>query len=232
MSFYIFTSGTTAYANEVMDNFYHVADGDRLPLGGQSLTSTDSAYDIGSSSTTWSNAFINTINCTNLEITGSVTSTKTWNIMAYSELDDTATAIEFTGLSGDIDKEYFIQMNVYPTESITTYTYVIFNGDSATNYCIQTNIHRLTLTSIRLVNSNLNSYSVPSFFNVNVYARSGGVRGVLANRTMPTSGNPEVYTIFYGGVWNNTDDEITSIKFYINTGSFGTNTSIYLWAKC
>jgi len=62
MAFIELENSTTADATDINNNFYHVAQGDRLPMGGDLLISTDSVYDLGSSSATWNNVFCDTLN--------------------------------------------------------------------------------------------------------------------------------------------------------------------------
>lgn len=52
-SFTILANSTTANANDVMNNFYHVRRGDLLPLGGTSMAPTTGALDVGNASFSW-----------------------------------------------------------------------------------------------------------------------------------------------------------------------------------
>ena len=53
MSFTIFENSKVANATEFKENFYEIAKGSYLPRSGVSLTATDSANDMGSSSFAW-----------------------------------------------------------------------------------------------------------------------------------------------------------------------------------
>jgi hypothetical protein len=64
MSFTPFVNSTTAYAEELNENWRHIAHGGihaRLPRDGASLTAADATYDLGSSTATWKSLFCNTL---------------------------------------------------------------------------------------------------------------------------------------------------------------------------
>lgn len=61
MAWTVLTNSTTADADEVMDNYYYIRQGDLMPLGGANMTSTDAAYDLGSSTYAWDNGHIETL---------------------------------------------------------------------------------------------------------------------------------------------------------------------------
>ena len=103
MAFIELENSTTADATDINNNFYHVAQGSVLPMGGVDLDYTDSVYDLGSSSATW-----NYLKCLNIN---------TNNVEGYagyliSEVTLTATAssIEFTGLN---EENKFVKIIAY-----------------------------------------------------------------------------------------------------------------------
>lgn len=61
MTWVTLVDGTTADADELMSNLYHVGMDDLLPRGGSAFNATSSTYDIGSSAYRWNRAYINEI---------------------------------------------------------------------------------------------------------------------------------------------------------------------------
>lgn len=61
MTWVTLVDGTTADADEVMNNFYHVAQGDVLPRGGSTFAATSGTYDLGSTSYMWRRLYANEI---------------------------------------------------------------------------------------------------------------------------------------------------------------------------
>lgn len=64
MSFTIITNSTTISATELNNNFYHIGQGDLLPMGGVSLTAETSQHDLGSSGNRWRSIYVNEIEST------------------------------------------------------------------------------------------------------------------------------------------------------------------------
>lgn len=58
-------NGTTNTAVELLDNFYHVAQGDLLPLGGPDMEPTTNSFDIGDQSARWNNVYADNLNINN-----------------------------------------------------------------------------------------------------------------------------------------------------------------------
>ena len=220
MAFTTFVSGTAADADEVTANFYHIAQGDRLPRGGTSLDPTDSVYNIGATATTWANLYADTVNCTSIEITGNITSDLMPYVIQEYEINSVNTQssnIFFTGLHGDIDGEY--QINIFAV-ALTTYTSVriYFNNDTSYSYYMQ----NVTMTTI----FDANSYSCSSMV-INLQAKSGKTRMALIKYAY-TQTNTASWKMFCGS-WVNTTDELTSITINNGYGNFITGTSIQIW---
>lgn len=123
MSFTVFTDGTLADANEVMDNFYWICNGDRLPRGGAGLDPTNGAYDIGSSVYYWS-----TVYCDALDYSGTLTSDTMWLLLSDLVMTTGSIRLEVSGLNGDLEDLYKISYIGADT------LLVIFNGDSSAAY--------------------------------------------------------------------------------------------------
>ena len=107
MSFNILANSYTAWANQINDNFYHIAQGDRIPRGGNSLTATDAAYDLGSSTGAWNNLFCNTLNINNPLAPASTPSAVTVSRLGYSwNLIDEVYAESVAAGSPGLDRNY------------------------------------------------------------------------------------------------------------------------------
>lgn len=61
MTWVSLVDGITADADELMENFYHVARGDTLPRSADTFVATSSAYDLGSSAYRWNKIYLNEI---------------------------------------------------------------------------------------------------------------------------------------------------------------------------
>jgi hypothetical protein len=124
--FTIFEQSTTAYAEEINDNFYHIAQGNLLPRSGVSLTTIDSTYDLGSSICNWNNLFCNTLNI----YSAVYSDNRLWQLLKTTILTVTASTIDIlpAGFSGDNYEEIKISGNLYLTGS----TIYLYFGDSLT----------------------------------------------------------------------------------------------------
>jgi hypothetical protein len=143
MSYYIFTSGTNANAEQVMDTFRAVWQGDRLPFitnGSGTLTANDGVYSLGQSTAAWYNVIAQKIICS--EITGTAyagTITANCNLTIKSEITLTATAssIEISGIKGSewevIDIVCYLPTQAVSGASVLGIIYI--NNDlTTTNY--------------------------------------------------------------------------------------------------
>lgn len=61
MTWVTLVDGVTADADELMTDFYHVAQGDLLPRVSGSFVATSGAYDLGSSAYRWNKLYVNEI---------------------------------------------------------------------------------------------------------------------------------------------------------------------------
>ncbi len=227
---------TTTDAPTVNENFNVISGGDRLPMSsvGVSFTTTDSAYDVGADATRW-----NELYCDNVNIAGSITTAdkSLWGLIGETTLTDTATSIEFTGLDGDVTTTFMIHSNIVSVSDGVYYCYLIINGDSAANYGIQQlRAENATATASRGQGSAINIYSHltsgSGSARLSIHAKSGHERTILINKS-GYSNSTTVYDIESNAyIWNNTADNITSLKIYISPGSaMNTNTNIQLWGR-
>ena len=210
MAFTTFVSGTAADADEVMANFYHIAQGDRLPRGGTSLDPTNSVYNIGATATTWAGLHCVNFDCTNIEITGSITSDSVKHVLISSTVTNTS-SIEITGLQGDSEKEYFVELDFTFVNTLITVTMnLIFNQDSSASYGFNgPSISSTDASSIYFFDHFSTSFP-PFHCTFDIMAKSGYPRMMLIHSSRSPA---TTFMGRYTGVWNNTSDELTSIKF-------------------
>ena len=235
MPFTTFTKNTTISAAEITGNFDHIGAGDMLPRGGTSLSPTTGVYNLGSDSFKWNDIF-----ATNLNITGELS--QCINLIAETTLSATASNIEFTGLNGDTDVIYFLRTFIHAATTTNYIIYsLIFNGDSATNYGIQTLAGRnVTPSANRGTGQNYIEYNITGYDTITsieawnetiIYAKTGNERLTIDEHSW--GGGTLISDIaLYGGIWNNTTATITSIKIYGSAvNAMGAGTNIQLWAK-
>lgn len=232
MSYKIFSSSLTAYAEEVMDDYYWVGQGDRLPMSDSDMSLTsDKSLNIGSATHVWKKLYSE-----NLYVDSSITSNIIIRHIASVNLSASALSIEFTGLTGN-DKDYAISIYTMAQNTAsavgTLSVDLIFNGDSASNYNeSRINLKRdgtLDITSTSgETHIKVCDFSGPkrnNYFYGRIYSKTGTNRVVkgLSESSEDDAGATRAFKV---GTWSNTSDEITSIKF---NGSFDTETRISIW---
>ena len=108
--FTVFETNTTMIAGELMNNFYHCAQGDYLPLDTVNadipLSPIGDTYNLGSSTAAWDTLHAKKI------ITDNIKGIGLWHKLVDYELEDTTFSFDLTGFDGDNEKEYLIIMNV------------------------------------------------------------------------------------------------------------------------
>jgi hypothetical protein len=226
--FTIFQNSTTAYANQVNDNFYHFADGNLIPRGGVSLTATDSVYDLGSSTYRWKTTYINSVNLVN-DLHPAM------NLISEVTLTVTSSVIDITGLNGEADEIYEIIFNGigYATET----AYMFPNADSQTNnYGYQYFMATSTAIVAARSMSNLGIYVGRYLYETITTKFSKSYLRIYSNNNIKLILNTEARQIGnsyignmvkWGFIWNNSAT-LTSFKF---TGYFDPGTNVQIWAK-
>jgi len=244
MSFYIFTAGSIADADQFMDNLYHTRQGDILPRGGQSLTATDAVYDIGSEDFKWDDVF-----CNNLYVSGSISTNDgtLWGLVGETIITTTSSSIEFTGLNAN-----YYRMEIYYTDINTASSLRMYiNGDSASNYGYQeaygiiisgvgSSIASSRTSSVSYIESvattrDATTTVTDSFSVIYFDATLNQIRTIIKNE----GGNgyyiggayagPVIYKTF---LWNNSIDTITSLKFVSSeSNNIGSGTTIRIWGR-
>jgi hypothetical protein len=236
MSFSVF-SVTTDDVEKVMDNFYWIYSGDRLPYSATaagSLAVSDNTIDLGSSAARWRNIHANTT----IVNSGTMTAPYLWSLKTSVTLSATASAIEFSGLNGDEYEPMLIRF-YFPTGTSTSdYHHIYLNNDSATSY-----MHYQVLWVAGSAGPQVNTFTSmrygpsawPSFFEFLLYSKTGkerishfeGISGSTASISI------RGYDVWY--VWNNTVNTLTSIKFILYDASdsgiinYAPGTRISIW---
>lgn len=170
--------------------------------------------------------------------TGQSTATEKWTFSDFNSSDDSmwkviyssegVTAVSsftITGLNGNIDKEYMIEMR--GTNASNDIIQIVFNGDlTETNYTTM-------LSGITNVNYPIIGffYSVSGYFNCRISARTGTVRTWNSLTSMSTSLTAMSDARFYGGLWSNTTDNITSITIYTDSLTTMNVYDVTIWAR-
>jgi len=145
MAWTTLVNSTTIDAPSVNNNFYHVALGSILPLGGSGMEATTGVYDIGSSTYRWNNIYATNVNLSgsmtvsgnvtvnNLTVSGTLTvsGNQFWRVLAIAEITSATDTIEFTGLSNG---QYMFYAYSYKTITVSNDCFMTFNGDTGSSY--------------------------------------------------------------------------------------------------
>mgnify|MGYP007100098165 CR=1 FL=1 len=228
MSYYVFTSTSLGNADEVMENFLHIYNGDRLPYtatASGTITATDNTVDLGSSVARW-----RTLYCGNIITTlGAITAPYMWILKTQVVLSSTASSIEFTGLNGD--NADYMQISISSPQSYTAGTYYLgyLNNDSATNYYNLRIIFQGTTDSVEgSATAWLMQQSLGDGLGTLMLATKTGKQ-----RTCFYSLISHPQAKIGSSSWSNTSSTITSFKLVAagtTTAIFRTGTSIKIWS--
>jgi hypothetical protein len=231
MAFTILANGNPTDAQEINNNFYHIASGSRIPMGGVSLAATTLAYDLGTTTAYWNNLFVNNIYANSI-----TTANKSlWTLVSEVTLTATASSIEFTGLNGDTAIEYNIL--AYIDCPNAGYADLYLNNDSATaNYGNQMLVGQSTTVSA-IRNIIASGWRLGNFYDgltgfgvLNLKSKTNGLRMGICNFMNITS--TVVQIIFnYAYVWNNTTSTVSSLKIVNPVNYFNPNTHIEIWSR-
>jgi len=230
--YFILINSTTADASDVNDNFYHIAQGSRLPMGGQSLSSTDGVYDLGSDSYRW-----NTLYCNNIDFDGTANG-NLW-VKVHEETVENVSDLEITGLNGDTDEMYLLY--AYATDDPAHTHVMTFNGDSTSNKGLQNlkviggsasgtaQANRSVFDFLGVQSSGLTT-TVVGFSKSIIYAKTGAER-TLFTQYGSASGDSvgNGFTSLFQ-CWADATTTITSIKLGIFSNTF-TSLHVILFKK-
>jgi len=242
MAFTIFAAHTMSDANELVDNFYYCFKSDRLPRENANLETTTGSLDIGSATYRWNNIY-----CTTLNVSGNLNTNSLWNLEGRIEITSTSSSITISGLNGDIQKKYYIDI-LFKDISASTTLNLFLSGDSSASYGYQKiSVQNTTRTSTRDVSETYitacNSTRIATttatrnFSRILIYAETGFERTAMINELNSyenrTTGAPYLNCFnFSNYVWSNTSSTITSLVFESSVANqIGTGTVILLWSK-
>jgi hypothetical protein len=191
MAFHVLINSTTADASDVNENFYHIRQGSVLPVGGSSLSYTNSVYDLGSSSYKWKDFYANNIYTDDIYVSGAGNNGSLFRKIYSEILSATSTRIEITGLNGDNDNEYmlFIKHVWASATNIYSGAALFLNGNSA-GTCNLRVWRSLTTASISF-NTADNNFKIGTFINYGaaqstccmghwlIYGQSGNIKMIM-----------------------------------------------------
>ena len=239
MTWHKIQNSLTADASDMNDNFGHLVSGSIEPYSsaGVSFISTDSSYDLGTTTTRYNNYYGNQIFLQNNLDLG------TFYLISENILSSQTSSIEITGLNGDSVNYYNIIIYTVSEQTTASRLDAILNGDSNTNYA-----HRFitgngagiaqggsnSLSEIRMITLNraTSTANPVALCSAIINTKTGNERLVnkknttACNNTYCSGINSECF------IWNNTSDTITSIKFYTSGGEpLNAGTVIQLWSR-
>lgn len=242
MAFSIFTSGASD-ADAVNANFYHIAQGTRLPRGGTSLDPTTGIYDVGSGTYKWNSFFVNSLSCANLNITGSFTSNQGFIVeQNFNCMTNEERLRNFViNLSGADNVDYYL-LHLYELHSTTSCVWQLYlNGDSDTaNYAAQNTIIKNVATTITIANVTGTITALPLAYNVTTTSFNYGYHKIIIK---PETENSKLVIVnsnylsrssnlresAYRVVsWDNTSDTLSSLVFAITPWTTGISSNINL----
>jgi len=235
--FTIFKTGQVIDPNEMNDNFTHVAVGP--PRAGVSLTATTGVYDVGSPAYPWKS-----FDYDNARITDSIDNCMEVVASYYIDSVNTATArIDFSGLNGDTDELYEIEVNINCT-NIGAAFFIQVSYDSSPSY-FSLGMYAETAAAISITQAfsqgfiiGANAINTPTNTSVSngyaiLYAKTGRRR--LLNGFFGRNNDKN----FAGALekryelWSNTASTLTSLTFLASTTTalFLTGSSITIYRR-
>jgi len=217
--------GATGTADIINNNFQYIGDGTRLPMIGNSLTSTDSVLDLGSDTYRFGKTYLGDID----NIDGLNNS---WYYLTGA-IDVTGSSYKFTGLNGDADIMYKILIAFNPNAA--GWRTFLINDDITTVYGDQ------LLEGEGVVDGDRNGSIAGikygdgagvndiSYAHILLYAKTGYPRTIITE-ILSRSKNATTGSIHVNSaIWNNTTDTITSLNFLGLSAQ--TISSIRIWAR-
>jgi hypothetical protein len=162
-----------------------------------------------------------------------------WEKIYETTLSSSATTLTISNLTGDTDDEYILIFRVKNNHSGVCNYNLTFNNDTGSNYGFQyvrgigtteEALRGTGITSIAIATVSTQNYI--SFSKSLIYAKSGYERTVILHRMNSINGKTVTIRDFYGGVWSNTANEITSIEITASqSNGIGADTYISLYKK-
>lgn len=159
-----------------------------------------------------------------------------WALIYDNTVGSAVSDVTATGLDGDTDEVYKIQMYVVSAASGASFD-IQPNGDSGANYWYQYILgagSSVTAGQDTAYTRILGTFAAASGdaaqANVTLYAKSGSKRVADSLGDRGSGSNAQMMTANTG--WNNTGDNITSLKFISNvSGAIGAGSRFMIWKK-
>lgn len=142
-------------------------------------------------------------------------------------------SVEFDGLNGDEDGIYIIEVtgSVVYLGSVDSYLIVQFNGDTGSNYgseehlAYDGNNHNLTQYSNCVIGRSSHSLTTQVRSKTEFNVKTGSTRDYFT--TTKLKNNTHRLAGYWGGEWNNTVDNITSISIKTTSNTFSGTITLY-----
>jgi len=209
MAWTTFVNSTTADADEVNDNFYHIRQGNLLPMGNASMEYTTSAYDLGSSTYTWDTLHVDTGIIDNLYMENHIyMNTSTAQIKVGS--DNIAGFIEDTTSALYVTRKLAILLT---GATIGSVAHGIANA--------MTNRNIISINPISTIAPNNPYHSSPAASND---CRFAGIQNITFS--IGTAGFTAAAHVIHGISYDDTNIYVQRSGYYLNTGA-----SFYLYVS-
>lgn len=230
-----FLKGDYIIATEMMDNFYHIGQGNWLPRGGVDLEATTSVYNLGSSDNKWDNVYCKSLDFNGTNVKNAIC------IVTETTITSATTSIEFTNLNSDDGKGfYFFSMDLVHANTATS-IYLHLNRDTATNYSYEyVRYQGLTLTMGTgtsdglVIGEALTGITATSLYSkIDLFLQGRAVasgRGCISHHIKCVDEEYIYGMADYFSHWNDLTTTLTSIILTTDvTGFFLSGTVIKLW---
>lgn len=232
MTFRIIQHSTTCDASDVMDNFYHIAQGSVTPNVRPDLDPTDSTYDLGSSSYKWDNLYVSSIGNATIDSNGT-----TWELITKTSPNSATSRIEFTGIdSGEDEKDVFMNYFIITGTSTAQTVEMYFNGNSGGGFLVQY-MQVDDTTMVRTQGAFLFTNTAPTTTALysNGIARimmNEGYDKIMHNQCVAGAGENRAQRVYVGsGTYRLTrEDTITSIQI-VSSSNMQPGSYISLWRR-
>jgi hypothetical protein len=233
MSFTICKSGYTISSTDIMNNFYHVGQGNFLPMGGSSLDNTSGVYNIGDAFHIWKNSFFSgSITTENFSLFNTSGMSNFMDLIYALYASATASRIEITGLNGDTANIYKLMCKF--VNNTTTISLFVNGVSSTANYYRDCNFYHDsavtntfgTVSGMPICVGTASSSEIQNVSDITLFARTGTPRYVMVDQICGVDGTTIGGEIKLCAHYNNTSSTLTSI---VIEGDIRIGTSILLW---
>ena len=240
MAFYPAVQGDTTSAYYMNSNFEHIAEGDRLPREGVSLTSVSNKYNLGRQHVRWEE-----IHVVDLNIESFVTNC--WNKLTEITLSATSSYTSIEGLNGDNINNMMILFRLKSQDTIRAEVKIKVNSSTTDNYhnfymggqnntvikghSIQSGTTICVAQRTLLKPTNTSGFAIVFMNTKTGHYRNGIIYRLDGGRNTTTASaaySMRIETFTY----QSKDDTITSIQFMTAAGEeMASQTSIQIWGS-